>query len=286
MNKIIPISIIGILILSGFEIVAGIITNNPCLDPPYGPTKGYTGIEYTFCFVIPVDPNGDEYFTHWNWGDGTDSGWVGPYASGQTTSASHTWTDEGVYEIRVKLKNTNGTESNWSEPHIITIYESGPPNPPIIHGPHYGKTNTNYSFSIGAITDPNGDQFYGFWDWGDSYSEWIGPFNPGETTVASHVWSEPGNYTIRVRLRDIWGAESSWSDPFFIEIVKLKPRFFLGTFKPFNQTEDLIILHVRTCIVFPSFPIINKGGIFVLSKDFHGYLGASFTFGAGGVAII
>jgi hypothetical protein len=89
-----------------------------------------------------------------------------------------------------------------------------------------------------------------------------------------------------VKIKDVYGAESDWSAPFYIEIVRLKTKLFLGTFENINQTEDLIILHARSFIVFPSFPIINNGGIIVLSKDLHGYLGTSFTLGVGGVAII
>ena len=95
--------------------------NQSELNPPSGPTEGFVNETCSFYFDIPVDPNGDEYFILWNWGDGSQSGWLGPYVSGQTTSASHAWTDAGVYEIRVKLKNTNGTESYQSKPHIVEI---------------------------------------------------------------------------------------------------------------------------------------------------------------------
>jgi hypothetical protein len=161
-----------------------------------------------------------------------------------------------------------------------------PPSPPIISGPHYGKINTNYTFSLGDITDPDGDQLYGYWSWGDGTGGWFGPYDSGQIGSASHAWSEPGNYSIRVKIKDIWGVESDWSAPFHIEIVQLKTRLFLGTFDSINQTEDLIILHIRSFIVFPSLPIINKGGIIVLSKDLHGYLGTSCTLGLSGVAII
>lgn len=95
--------------------------NQSEIEPPSGPTEGFVNESYTFYFVIPDDLNSDEYFILWNWGDGSQSGWLGPYVSDQITTASHIWTDAGVYEIRVKLRNTNGTENNWSDPHIIEI---------------------------------------------------------------------------------------------------------------------------------------------------------------------
>ena len=74
-------------------------------------------------------------------------------------------------------------------------------------------------FSLGAITDPDGDQLYSFWDWGDgNTSGWLGPYNSGETVNNLHAWSEQGIYTIKAKLKDSHGAESNWSEPFIIEI--------------------------------------------------------------------
>jgi len=235
MNKTIPILIIGILVLSGFEIVVGVITNIPLVDPPYGPTEGYTGVEYTFYFVIPVDPNGDEYFTQWNWSDGDITDWLGPYASGQTTSASHTWTHAGIYEIRVKLKNTNGTESNWSEPHIITIIKSGPPPAkPIITGPSWGIKNISYTFCM-FWTNPDADDFYFIWDWGDGdTSEWLGPYVSGQTICANHSWSQKGTYAIQVKLKDEDGVVI-YSDPHDFNVYESKKALLFGRYT--NLTE-------------------------------------------------
>ena len=50
-----------------------------------------------------------------DWGDGTDSGWLGQYASGETCEALKTWDTEGVYQIKVKARDINGGESDWSD---------------------------------------------------------------------------------------------------------------------------------------------------------------------------
>jgi hypothetical protein len=160
-----------------------------------------------------------------------------------------------------------------------------PPNPPTISGPHYGKINTTYTFSLGAITDPDGDQLYCQWAWGDgNTSGWIGPYNSGQPVSASHAWSKPGNYTIKVKLKDIYGAESE-SAPFSITIVQPKTAFFLGTFDNISQTDDLMIMHARFFIVFPSDSIIYQARTIAISKDYLGYTGTGFTVGVGGVAI-
>jgi PKD repeat protein len=50
------------------------------------------------------------------------------------------------------------------------------------------------------------------WDWGDgTYSDWIGPANSGQTHVWYHDWSQWGLYKVKVKAKDVYGGESSWS---------------------------------------------------------------------------
>jgi len=87
---------------------------------PSGPSSGEKGIEYNYT-TRTTDPNGDQVFYKWDWGNGEFSGWIGPYNSSQTAEASHTWTEKGDYEIKVKAMDDNGEESPWSDPLPITM---------------------------------------------------------------------------------------------------------------------------------------------------------------------
>ena len=87
---------------------------------PSGTTNGKINVEYTYTSST-TDANGDQLYYLFNWGDGTDSGWVGPYVSGVTASAKHTWTEKGDYEIKVKAKDIDGAESVWSDPLPVTM---------------------------------------------------------------------------------------------------------------------------------------------------------------------
>ena len=99
------------------EVTVGSTPNNPPSRPerPWGPTTGQYRACYTYN-TTTTDPDGDEVYYLWDWGDGTQSKWLGPYASGTTTQATHTWTDKGSFEIKVKAKDTDGLESDWSDP--------------------------------------------------------------------------------------------------------------------------------------------------------------------------
>jgi len=87
---------------------------------PSGPLNGKTGEQYSYS-TSAQDPNDEDLYYWWDWGDGTNSGWDGPYQSGQQVSASHIWTSEGSYDIIVKVKDINNKESGWSDPLTVSI---------------------------------------------------------------------------------------------------------------------------------------------------------------------
>ena len=89
---------------------------------PDGPDEGIVDEEYTF-FTSTEDPQEDDVYYLFDWDDGTDSGWLGPYPSGSEQSASHSWDKEGEYDVRVKAKDENGAVSDWSFDHTIEIFE-------------------------------------------------------------------------------------------------------------------------------------------------------------------
>ncbi|MBN2065551.1 MAG: PKD domain-containing protein [Candidatus Thermoplasmatota archaeon] len=87
---------------------------------PLGPTGGKPRISYTYS-TSAIDPDGDKLYYKWDWNDGTQSDWMGPYNSGVEIEASHTWDEKGVYEIKVKAKDVYDAESNWSDPLSVSI---------------------------------------------------------------------------------------------------------------------------------------------------------------------
>jgi len=87
--------------------------NHPPETPViHGLQQGTVGTEYTYHFPS-FDPDGDTMYVFWDWGDGSTSGWSGPYASGNEIYANHTWLKKGTYLIKAKLKDGMGAESDW-----------------------------------------------------------------------------------------------------------------------------------------------------------------------------
>lgn len=89
-------------------------------DAPEGPMSGSINTEYTYS-AGTTDPDGDDIYYLFDWGDGSFSGWMGPYKSGTRGLASYTWTERGDYEIRVKAKDDHGVQSDWSDPIQISM---------------------------------------------------------------------------------------------------------------------------------------------------------------------
>ncbi|KYK20179.1 hypothetical protein AYK24_04070 [Thermoplasmatales archaeon SG8-52-4] len=94
-------------------------------------------------------------------------------------------------------------------------------------GPNKGKPNEELTFSS-STTDADGDQIYYMWRWGDGdYSEWLGPYNSGDTVDASHSWVTTSNYQVRVKAKDIFDQETDWSESFIVSITKTKTQNLL-----------------------------------------------------------
>jgi hypothetical protein len=198
---------------SSWSDALSVMINAPPNKPgkPSGPTSGVPNTVYTYT-TSTTDPEGDLIYYQWNWGDGNISGWLGPYGSGVTASATHSWSAKGTYQVKVKAKDANNAESAWSDTLAVAI--NTPPNKPTKpSGTLNGKINVEYSYTS-STTDPDGDQVYYLFDWGDgTNSSWVGPYASGATASAKHTWTVKGNYQIKVKAKDTSGAESAWSDP-------------------------------------------------------------------------
>ncbi len=74
-----------------------------------GPANGCAGTSYEYGFVS-MDPDGDDILEYIvDWGDGTETERIiGPFASEEEATASHTWDEKGSYLITAKAKDVNG----------------------------------------------------------------------------------------------------------------------------------------------------------------------------------
>ena len=97
---------------------------------PNGPSEGETNVDYLFS-TNTSDPEGDEVSYGWDWdGDYVVDEWTSYYPSGDLVETMHNWSEAGVYQIRVKAKDTEDHISDWSDP--LTIMISQAPEPELV----------------------------------------------------------------------------------------------------------------------------------------------------------
>jgi hypothetical protein len=190
-----------------------ITIGNPPNTPaePTGETDGMHETEYTYT-TSTTDPNsGDQIYYWFDWGDGTNSGWQGPYDSGSSGTASHKWNDAGSFDVKVKAKDLAGSETDWSPTLNVDMGNTAPNRPNKPSGPPQGIIGQECTYSTLA-TDPEGDTLQYKFEWGDGTdSGWL------TTRTATHSWSEVGTYSVIAKARDSWD-ESVWSLPLDVEI--------------------------------------------------------------------
>lgn len=100
----------------------------PPLDPniPNGPVNLVSGDTYTYT-VITEDPEADKIKYGWDWGDETPIQWSEWYNSSEPCTMSHMWNSIGKSNIRVKARDINNAESDWSDTLEVTIEDNTDP---------------------------------------------------------------------------------------------------------------------------------------------------------------
>lgn len=114
--------------------------NHPPNKPetPIGESEGKPNVEYTFSSSC-TDEDGNDLFYLFDWGDGNQSDWIGPFASGETVDANYSWREKGIYSVKVKTmdffgpySHDYGMEGEWSDPLEVSMPKSKQSNNPFL----------------------------------------------------------------------------------------------------------------------------------------------------------
>ncbi|MCK5112516.1 MAG: hypothetical protein KAQ84_03135, partial [Thermoplasmatales archaeon] len=203
---------------------------------PSGPASGVAGTTYTY-ITSTTDPSSDKVKYGWDWdGDNVVDQWDDNggsyYSSGTPISTSHSWGATGTFNVRVKAEDVYGGQSAFSPALTVVITTTAPNKPATPSGETQGQTGTSYPYSTSA-TDPDGDKLEYGWDWDgdnvvDQWDDNGGSYYPSGTPIStSHAWSADDTYYVKVKAKDIYGAESVWSDP--LTVTMPKNNLFINT---------------------------------------------------------
>jgi hypothetical protein len=97
------------------------VENNAPLKPqaPSGPKKGRINTKYDYT-AVTIDPEGDTISYIFNWGDDTTSQ-TSFVPSGEQVTKSHSWSEQGTFNVKVKAIDEKGAESDWSDSISVII---------------------------------------------------------------------------------------------------------------------------------------------------------------------
>jgi chitodextrinase len=141
---------------------------------PFGETLGYHGTPYTYT-TSSTDPDNDNVYYQFDWGDGTMSSWLGPYLSEQTVQTSYSWRTPGLYHVKAHSKDIYGQQSTWSSTLSVEMTNRAP-SQPTNPSPQNGALNIQINpILTWTGTDIDGDLV--------SYSVYFGTTNPPEKLV-------------------------------------------------------------------------------------------------------
>lgn len=90
---------------------------------PSGPSVSNPNVSCDFS-VVATDPDGDNVYYVLDWGDGNQST-TSLHASGESVSASHSWSAPGTYGVKAYTVDALGASSGWSSTATIVIAAPG-----------------------------------------------------------------------------------------------------------------------------------------------------------------
>jgi hypothetical protein len=248
-------------------------------------------------------------------GGGTDDGyqiygsatWNGPWTNigagmGTTTFDLANTTIDSVRYIKIVDDGTGSPSEMYPGCDIDAVENLAagstnyPPDTPAVpSGTQTGASNVEYTYST-VTSDPESQQVFYLWDWGDSVSSWLGPYDSGVITETTHSWVLAGEYQVRVKAKDALGLESGWSDPLTVRIETL-PRIEIGKITggfgvtaTVNNTGAGAASDVNWSIILEGGLVLlgrqSTGSLQMIQPGFSPQIHTRLIIGIGGVSVI
>jgi len=155
------------------------------------------------------DSDGDKIKYGWDWnGDNIIDEWDDNYGNFYVYAeidTAHEFVNSGTFTVYVLAEDEHGAKSEWSDPFEFYIC---PNCAPVFIHPLDGLDETNVGLKTDNdwpyflnIWDPESEQLYYYFDWGDGTNTgWI------TEPTATHRWKEKGIFTIEAKAKDEHGA--------------------------------------------------------------------------------
>ncbi len=208
-------------------------------ETPDGASEANTGIATTYETGGSVSLNGNRVQYRFNWGDGSNSGWLDFGA----TSAEKTWELEGDHDVTAEARaETTNVMSNRSLALPVSVMFEEVVFEPELTGPTSGYIGSPITFTVTSGSNTDHELQYSVY-WGDNADDrdWTS-FPEGTATIElSKTWTSEGTWRIDVGVRclDHWDTVEVWMDPFAeISITEAPPDLVFADDFEFGDLED------------------------------------------------
>ncbi|HDM25285.1 MAG TPA: PKD domain-containing protein, partial [Thermoplasmatales archaeon] len=163
-----------------------VINIPPMADFTWDPTEPYTNTTVNFT-DLSIDSDGSIINWTWDFGDGNISYEQNP---------SHIYTKNGTYNVTLTVTDDDGAVNSTTKT-INVIIHNIPPVAKFDFCPHPPKVNISVLF-LDQSYDPDGHIVNWTWDFGDG--------NISYERYPRHTYTETGEYTVNLTIRDNLGA--------------------------------------------------------------------------------
>lgn len=170
--------------------VTAAVDGAPVAVASASPTAGTAPLAVQFHAGESTDGEGPITAYRWSFGDGTESTEVDP---------SHTFTDPGIYGVALSVTDNAGNVSSTIVQITVLAQENTAPVAAFTADPMPGSDPLEVALDASSSSDTDGVVVSWEWDLGDGFVT-TGP-------QVKHTYSNPGTFTVQLRVTDDVGAQ-------------------------------------------------------------------------------
>lgn len=209
----------------------------PVANFTVSPEQGTLNTDFAFnasSSTDQQDPTSD-LEVRWDWNG--DGGWDTQWTTEKTVT--HKYIENGTYTAKLEVRDTEGLTNVTTKTVIVTEEGNTAPTAVFTVDPTTGNLSTIFTFNASGcsdLQDPT-SQLKVRWDWdGD------GNFDTSWETdkTKTHQYSETGNYTVKMEVKDLGGLISNTTKSIVINTETNTPPHAIFTVDPLEGTVNTV----------------------------------------------